>query len=58
MKTTGPKTTKQHYRDALEKHTQEFLDRGGKIQKLPHNISSWDENDLQFMANQIRNKKD
>ena len=58
MKTTGPKTTKQQYREDLEKHIKEFLAKGGKIQKLSHNISSWDEDDLQFMANQIRNKKD
>ena len=50
---SGPKTTpiKQNIldRQRIKQETEEFLERGGKINKVPVHASAWDENAVEFI---------
>ncbi len=56
-KTTQP--IKQNILDRMriKQETKEFLERGGKIKKMPKHASAWDEAAVQFIPRKIRGKK-
>jgi hypothetical protein len=54
-----PKQLKQNVLDRIriEQETKEFLERGGKIKKMPKHASAWDEDAVEFIPRKIRGKK-